>query len=85
MKTTGSNLILRLDVADDVSSGGILIPDKAKEKLNTGIVKSIGPKVEVVRVGDHVLISNFGGQAIMIDGEKLLHVVVGVQHRRIIG
>lgn len=65
-------MILKLDIEEDVTAGGILIPDNAKTKLNTGIVRSVGPKVEVVMVGDHVLISNFGGQNINIDGEDLL-------------
>ena len=58
--------------------GGIIIPDSAKEKptegvvraLGTGKVKDDGKKQDFeVKVGDHVLISKYGGTEIKLDGK----------------
>lgn len=72
MKTTGANLIIKLDVEADETAGGIIIPDNAKAKLNTGMVIKVGREVKEVKEGDHVLINNFGGQNVQIEGESYL-------------
>jgi len=65
----------------EVMKGGIIIPDTAKEKpqegevmaLGTGKLDESGKKIEfVVKVGDRVLISKYGGTEIKIDGISYL-------------
>ncbi len=64
-----------------VRSGGIIIPDSAKEKPIEGRVKAVGAgkvgddgkRVKLdVKIGDKVLYSKYGGTEIKIDGEDHL-------------
>jgi chaperonin GroES len=69
-------------IEEDVkTSGGIIIPDTAKEKPMQGEVIAIGPgaRDEVgkvvpleVRPGDRVLFGKWSGTEVKIDGEELL-------------
>jgi len=66
---------------EQVSKGGIIIPDTAKEKPIKGLVVAVGPgrKLEsgeiralTVKAGDQVLFSKYGGTDIKIDNEEHL-------------
>ncbi|HWE20059.1 MAG TPA: co-chaperone GroES [Hyphomicrobiaceae bacterium] len=69
-------------IEEDVkTSGGIIIPDTAKEKPMQGEVIAIGPgaRDEVgkvvpleVKPGDRVLFGKWSGTEVKIDGEELL-------------
>ena len=63
------------------TTGGIIIPDTAKEKPQQGEVIAVGPaardeagKVAVleVKVGDRVLFGKWSGSEVKLDGEELL-------------
>jgi len=73
-------LVRRLE-ADEKTSGGIIIPDTAKEKPQEGEVLAVGPGgrddsgklVELdIRVGDRILFGKWSGTEIKIGGEELL-------------
>ncbi|MCP5536225.1 MAG: co-chaperone GroES [Akkermansiaceae bacterium] len=73
-------LVKRLE-AEEVSAGGIVLPDTAKEKpqeaevvsLGTGGKDDDGKVIEFsVKVGDTVLISKYGGTDVKVDGEDML-------------
>ncbi len=73
-------LLKRVDEAEQVK-GGIIIPDAAKEKpqeatvvaLGSGRKDSDGKPVEfVVKVGDIVLTSKYGGTEVTVDDEQYL-------------
>jgi len=73
-------VVRRLD-AEEKSSGGIIIPDTAKEKPMEGEVVSVGPgarneKGEVVpldlKAGDRILFGKWSGTEVKLDGEDLL-------------
>ncbi len=73
-------LVKRLE-EDEVSKGGIIIPDSAKEKPAEGKIIATGNgrisedgKVTPldVKVGDKVLFSKYGGTDVTIDGEEYL-------------
>lgn len=73
-------LVKRLE-AEEVSAGGIVLPDTAKEKpqeaevvsLGTGGKNDDGSDFEFsVKVGDKVLISKYGGTDVKVDGDDLL-------------
>jgi chaperonin GroES len=75
-------LVKRLDEEEE-SSGGIIIPDSAKEKPQEAEVISLGTggKDEdgndiafAVKKKDKVLISKYGGTDVKIDGKDLLIV-----------
>ena len=65
----------------EVKKGGIIIPDTAKEKPQEGKVVALGTGKRdedgktipfVVKAGDKVLISKYGGTEIKVDGESYL-------------
>jgi chaperonin GroES len=66
---------------EDRSSGGIIIPDTAKEKPMEGEVIAVGPGARSedgrvqpldVKVGDRVLFGKWTGTEIKVDGKELL-------------
>jgi len=66
--------------AEEMTSGGIVLPDTAKEKPQRGTVIAIGPgklldngnRGELsVAVGDEVIYGKYGGSDIEVDGEEV--------------
>jgi chaperonin GroES len=73
-------VVRRVD-AEEKTSGGIIIPDTAKEKPQEGKVVAVGPgKVAEsgeriapeVKKGDRVLYGKYSGTEVTVDGEELL-------------
>lgn len=73
-------IVERVEAAE-VSKGGIIIPDDAKEKLPEGNVVAVGSGritedgniIELeVYVGDRVLFSKYSGTEIKVDGKDYL-------------
>lgn len=62
--------------AEEKTSGGIIIPDTAKEKPKKGTVLAVGEGKKdepmTVKVGDVVLYGKYGGTEITIDGLEYL-------------
>jgi chaperonin GroES len=67
--------------AEEKTSGGIIIPDTAKEKPMEGEVVAVGPGARNeqgaivaldVKEGDRVLFGKWSGTEVKIDGEELL-------------
>jgi chaperonin GroES len=65
------------------TTGGIIIPDTAKEKPSEGEVVAVGPgardengKIVAldVKVGDRVLFGKWSGTEVKLDGEELMIV-----------
>jgi len=66
--------------AEEMTAGGIVLPDTAKEKPQRGKVLAVGPgrlldsgercKVSVT-VGDEVLFGKYGGTDIEVDGDDV--------------
>ena len=74
-------VVVRRVEAEEKTSGGIIIPDTAKEKPQEGEVVAVGPGarddsgqlVELsVRAGDRILFGKWSGTEVKIDGEDLL-------------
>ncbi|PLX46773.1 MAG: co-chaperone GroES [Desulfobulbaceae bacterium] len=73
-------LVKRL-AGEEMTAGGIIIPDSAKEKPAEGEIVAVGPgkrnekgeRIAMeVKVGDSVLFSKYGGTDIKLDGEDYL-------------
>lgn len=73
-------LVRRIE-ADDKTSGGIIIPDSAKEKPQEGEIVSAGSGARAedgkitpldVKAGDRILFGKWSGTEVKIDGEDLL-------------
>ena len=74
-------VVIKRIEAEEKSSGGIIIPDTAKEKPQEGEVIAVGPGgrdesgklIPIdVKVGDRVLFGKWSGTEIKIDGEDLV-------------
>ena len=73
-------LVRRIE-SDEKTSGGLIIPDSAKEKPAEGEVVSVGEGARkdsgelipmAVKAGDHILFGKWSGTEVKIDGEELL-------------
>lgn len=73
-------LVKRLE-AEEVTKGGIVLPDAAKEKPKEGTVLALGDgkllddgqrALFQVKVGDRVLFTSYAGTDIKIDGEEYM-------------
>ena len=74
-------IVRRIDASDNKTSGGLFIPDSAKEKPQEGEVVAVGKgkllengsRVEPdVKAGDRVLFGKYSGTEVKLDGEELL-------------
>ncbi len=75
-------LVRRIE-SEAKTTGGIIIPDTAKEKPSEGEVVSVGPGARdesgkivplEVKVGDRVLFGKWTGTEVKLDGEELMIV-----------
>ncbi len=81
LKPLHDRVLLKRLEEEDVTKGGIIIPDSAKEKPIKGSVVAVGPgkagddgKVQPLNVkeGDTVLYSKYAGTEIKVDGVEHL-------------
>ena len=77
----GANVVVKRLPAEEVTAGGIVLPDAAQEKPRQGRVLSIGDGRMLadgaraghqVSEGDRVLFSSYAGTEVAINGEELL-------------
>lgn len=76
VKPLADRVIVKLEKSETKSSGGIIIPDTAQEKTQTGVVSAVGPGTEkekiTVSAGQKVLYDKYAGTQIKLDGEDHL-------------
>ena len=81
IKPLHDRIVVKPIEAEELSAGGIVIPDNAKEKPQQGEVLAVGPgrrddkgeRIPMdVKVGDVVIYGKFGGNEVKVDGEKYL-------------
>ena len=74
-------VLVKPNKSEQVSRGGIVLPDTAKEKpqegtviaVGTGRVSEAGKKIPMdISIGDIVLFSKYGGTEITVDGDELV-------------
>jgi chaperonin GroES len=74
-------VLVRRVAEEEVTAGGIIIPDTVKEKPMEGEVVAVGPGVRGedgkihpldVKAGDRVLFGKWSGTEIKLDGEELM-------------
>ena len=68
----GDRLFVTYTEEMERTSGGIYVPDSAKEKPQRGIVQAVGKKVENIKVGDQVLFDKYSGSKLRIEDEDCL-------------
>jgi chaperonin GroES len=77
LKPLDDRLVLEPAVVTEKNVGGIIIPDTAKEKPNIGTVIAVGNDEELqklVKAGDKVLYSKYGGTEVEVGTKKYLIV-----------
>ena len=81
LKPLGDRIVVKALEADEKTSGGIVLPDSAKERPQTGEVLAIGPGKTLdngtvvameVKVGDKVVYSKYGGTEIKVGGQDVI-------------
>ncbi|SJZ43108.1 chaperonin GroES [Chitinophaga eiseniae] len=69
-------VIIRPSQTEEKTSGGIIIPDTAKEKPQRGVIVAAGPGKKdepvTVKAGDTVLYGKYAGTEVRIGNEDLL-------------
>jgi chaperonin GroES len=74
-------VVKRVETSDEKTTGGIIIPDTAKEKPQEGEVVAVGKGKRLedgkvvaldVQVGDRILFGKYSGSEIKIDGQEYI-------------
>ena len=67
------HILVKSFEAKEMTSGGIYIPDTAKEKLQEGKVIAVAEDAtDEVAIGDHVIYKEFGGTEANIEEEDYI-------------
>ncbi|MBP1702214.1 MAG: groES [Chloroflexi bacterium] len=81
LKPLGNRVVIEPLESEEVTAGGIVLPETAKEKPQKGKVISTGPGDRDedgkyipmdVKTGDTVLFAKYAGTEIKVEGKKLL-------------
>lgn len=81
LKPLHDRLIVKPAAPEEVTKGGIILPDTAKEKPQQGEVVAVGPgkldeagklQATTVKIGDTVLYGKYSGTEISLNGEDVL-------------
>ena len=76
VKPLADRVIIEPSAAEETTSGGIIIPDTAKEKPKKGKVVAAGSgkkdEAVTVKVGETVLYGQYSGTEVNIDGSDYL-------------
>ena len=81
LEPLADRLVVRPIEREEVTKGGIVLPDTAKEKPQEGKVLAVGPgrlsddgkRIAMdVKVGDIVIYAKYGGTEIKVDDEELM-------------
>jgi chaperonin GroES len=81
LQPLGDRVVVERDTSEEVTAGGIVLPDSAKDKPARGRIVSVGDgrlledgtRAPVqVKVGDHVLFSSYAGDEFKIDDQQLV-------------
>lgn len=76
IKPLSDRVLITPAEAEEVTVGGIIIPDSAKEKPLKGTVVAVGTGTTdeemVVKVGDTVLYGKYSGTELEVEGVKYL-------------
>lgn len=81
LQPLGDRVIVKPIPREEVTKGGIVLPDTAKEKPQEGKVLGVGPgkmtddgkRIPLdVKVGDTVIYAKYGGTEIKEDNEELI-------------
>lgn len=81
LQPLADRLVVKPIEREEVTKGGIVLPDTVKERPQEGEVVAVGPgrmtddgkRVEMdVKVGDIVMYAKYGGTEVKVDNEELI-------------
>lgn len=81
LKPLGNRVVVEPVEQEEMTAGGIVLPETAKEKPQKGKILSVGPgdrdedgkRIPMdVKAGDTVLFAKYSGTEIKLNGKKLL-------------
>jgi len=81
LKPLHDRVLVKRTEGEEKTSGGLIIPDSAKEKPAEGLVVAVGAgardedgdRIDMdVKVGDKILFGKWSGTEVTIDGEEML-------------
>ena len=65
MKPLDNRIIVHEEVAKDTTDSGIILADSNKKRKCVGKVVAVGPKVNVIKVGDSVMYPEYSGTTVV--------------------
>ena len=77
----GDRIVVERESSEDVTSGGIVLPDSAKDKPSRGVVVSVGNgrllkdgtrSQMQLKKGDRILFSSYAPEELNMDGQEFL-------------
>ena len=81
LQPLGDRVVIRAIEREEVTKGGIVLPDTAKEKPQEGEVVAVGPgrltedgkRIAMeVKVGERIIYAKYAGTEIKLDDEELI-------------
>jgi len=81
LEPLSNRVIVRPIETEEVSKGGIILPDTAKEKPQEGEIIAVGPgrvtdegvRIPMeVKVGDRIIFAKYAGTEVKLNDEKLM-------------
>lgn len=81
LKPLGDRILVKIVAKEEKTTGGIFLPDTAKEKSQVGEVAAVGSGARndkgeriapEVKVGDKVMYSKYAGTELKLDGDEFL-------------
>lgn len=81
IRLTGRDIAVVPIEDPDRTEGGLWVPDQAKQRIDQGIIKYLGPDCQIgLRRGDHVIFGGYTGQKLSIsdpetDTHELLYLL----------
>lgn len=79
VKPLGDRVFVKVSASEEMTAGGILLPDSAKEKPQVGEITAVGPgklnddgsrQTPDISVGDKVLYSKYAGTDIKLGSDE---------------
>ncbi|HRY54007.1 MAG TPA: co-chaperone GroES [Spirochaetia bacterium] len=76
VKPCGDRVLVKIQESEAKTAGGIIIPQTAQEKTQTGLVVAVGTDKDVIKVkeGDKVMYDKYAGTQVKIEGTE--HLIV---------
>lgn len=83
LRPLADRVLVRREKEQETVSGGIILPESAKQKQELGVVVAVGPgkkdkdgkNIEIaVKAGDQIMWDKYGGQEVTIDEEEFIIV-----------